>query len=164
MTMTEVHEGSARCYDDGCTAMPCRLAKVEALKGPTPDIMSIGSVLLVEPGCRVYSRDRQYIEGGDTFPRGGTVVEITDSPPDDYGESTRSFRCLRLWRGQVHAEVITDVEVDRDLTLMPNDGDMRSLVRVAAHELSQSKGAFMTRQAELAKWIHVLTGLVMGAR
>lgn len=162
--MTEVHEGSARCFDDGCIAMPCRLAKVAALKAPAPDVMSIGSVLLIEPGCRVYSRRRQYIQGGDTFPRGGVVVEVTDSPPDEDGVSTRAFRCLRLWRGQVHAEVIADDEVDRGLSLMPSDGDMRSLVRVAAQELSQSKGAFMTRQAELAKWIHVLTGLVMGSR
>lgn len=164
MTVAEAHVGSAQCYDAGCIAMACRLAKTEALKAPAPDSRSIGSVLLIEPGCFVYSRDREYLDGGGTYPRGGVVVEITDGPVDEDGQSTRAFRCLRLRWGKVHADVITDAEVDRDLTSMPEDGSMRSLAKVAARELADSKGAFLTHQADLAKWIHVLTGLVMGAR
>lgn len=155
---------SAECYDAGCIAMACRVAKTQALKGPAPDLRSIGSVLLVEPGCLVYSKDRQYVDGGDTFPRGGLVVEITDSPPNEHGESTRSFRCLRPKWGKVHVDLLTDAEVDREKTLMPVDAEMRSMVRLAARELAMSKGVFTTRHAELAKWIHVLTGLVMGSR
>lgn len=168
MAAAVLHEDggpSAECYDSGCIDMPCRLAKTAALKAPAPDSRSIGSVLLVEPGCLVYSGEREYIQGSERFPRGGVVVDIVDSPPDpETGESTRSFLCLRMRHGRVHAEVLRDHEVDRERTMSPLDGEMRGLVRVAARELAMGKGVFTTRTAELAKWIHLLTGLVMGHR
>lgn len=164
--MTEaVHQGSADCYDAGCREMPCRLAKTNALKTPTPDARSIGSVTLIEPGCFVYSAEREYFQGSEAFPRGGVVVEVTDGPADEEtGERYRAFRCLRVKWGKLHAELVTEAEVDRDKMLMPEDREMRYLVRAAARELSTGKGAFTTRHADLAKWIHVLTGLVMGTR
>lgn len=160
-----VHKGSVECYDAGCTEMACRLAKVDALKAPAPDSRSIGSVLLVEPGCLVYSADEEYIQGAERYPRGGVVIEVIDSPVDqETGEAARSFRCLRVRHGKLHAEVLKDSEVDRTRTMSPLDGEMRGLVRVAARELAMGKGVFTPRTAELAKWIHVLTGLVMGSR
>lgn len=157
---------SAECYDAGCIDMACRLAKVRELKAPVQDLRSIGSVLLVEPGCLVYtSEEHGYIDAGQHFPRGGVVVDVVDSPPDpETGESARSFRCLRVRHGKLYAEVLRDYEVDRERTMSPLDGEMRGLVRVAARELAMGRGVFTTRTAELAKWIHLLTGLVMGTR
>lgn len=155
---------SAECYDAGCIDMGCRLAKTAALKGPAPDSRSIGSVLLIEAGCLVYSGEREYLANGERFPRGGVVVDIVDGPPNEDGERSRSFRTLRVRHGRVHDDVLEDHEVARERSLAPLDGEMRGLVRVAARELAMGKGVFTGREADLAKWIHVLTGLVMGAR
>jgi len=161
----EEHGASAECYDAGCIDMPCRLAKVAALKGPVPDLRTLAAVSLVEPGCLVYSAEREYFQGSEAYPRGGVVVEITDGVVDeDTGERPRSFRCLRVKFGKVHAELVSEAEVDRAKLLAPEDSEMRYLVRVAARELAQGKGVFTTRHAELAKWIFVLTALVMGRR
>lgn len=120
----------------------------------------IGVMVLIEPGCSVWSKTRRYSD--ETF-LGGVVIEITDGEHDpDTGFVARRFVTLNPYKAvRDWEETIDEGDVDRETVEVTNGNLTTRLIRRLAGEIAKSKGGLLPSKAlRYCRYLHRLAALL----